>query len=195
MKKKKCMIAKLFFKLRYVPALLFALMLVPVAHAASNPDLGTAATYSILAGSSVTNSGNTTISGDVGINPGAAAPPNVTGWGSVNLVGGTLYDTGGTALTAKNNKNTAFGTLAVPACGADGGADYGGVTHELAGNTLVPGVYCATSFHLTDGTLTLNGSATDVWIFRSASDLVITGATSKVILRAAACLAMCGGES
>ncbi|MFA6447280.1 MAG: ice-binding family protein [Patescibacteria group bacterium] len=174
------MIAKLFFKLRYVPALLFALILVPAAHAATNPDLGTAATYSILAGSSVTNSGNTTISGDVGISPGAALPPNVTGWPSVTL-GGTLYDTGGTALTAMNNKDTAFGTLAVPACGADGGVDYGGVTHELAGDILVPGVYCANSFHLTNGTLTLNGSATDVWIFRSASDLVITGATSQVI--------------
>ncbi|MHB8830682.1 MAG: ice-binding family protein, partial [Patescibacteria group bacterium] len=171
---------KLFFKMRYVPALLFVILAAPVvAHAATSPGLGTAASYSILAGSSVTNSGSTSISGDVGISPGAGLPPNVTGWGSVTL-GGTLHDADGAALTAKNDKDTAFGALAVPACGSDGGIDYGAVTHELAGETLVPGVYCANSFHLTNGTLTLNGSASDVWIFKSASDLIITG-TSNVV--------------
>lgn len=38
--------------------------------AATSPNLGTAATYSITAGSSVTNVGATTISGNVGISPG-----------------------------------------------------------------------------------------------------------------------------
>jgi len=176
----KIMSMKLFFKMRYVSALLFVLLVAPVvAHAATDPDLGTAASYSILAGTSVTNGNPTNISGDVGISPGAALPPNVTGWPPTTL-GGVLHDSDGAALAAKNAKNAAFGALAVPACGSDGGIDYGAVMHELAGETLPPGVYCANSFHLTNGILTLNGGASDVWIFKSATDLIVVGSSSVI---------------
>lgn len=40
---------KIFFKVRYVPAMLFLLMAAPVAHAATSPGLGTAASFSVLA--------------------------------------------------------------------------------------------------------------------------------------------------
>ncbi len=43
----------------------------------------------------------------------------------------------------------------------------------------MPGVYCANAFTLT-GTLTLNGSSTDVWIFKSASTLITSG-TAEVV--------------
>jgi hypothetical protein len=169
---------KLFFKMRYLPALLFVLMSAPVAHAAAtSPDLGTADSYSILAGSSVTNSGATTISGDVGISPGAALPPNVTGWGSVTL-GGTLNDANGAALTAQGDRDLAFAALGSQGCDTT----YVGAFKELAGETLAPGVYCATSFHLTTGTLTLNGGIADAWVFKSASDLVVTGASAQVLM-------------
>lgn len=148
----------------------------PVARAATSPDLATAADYSILAGSQVTNVGATTISGDVGISPGIGAPPHYTGFGTVTL-GGTIHDADGAALTAQGDKDAAYADLASQGCTTD----YGGVTKELAGEVLAPGVYCATSFHLSSGTLTLNGSATDVWIFKSASDLVVTGASSQVL--------------
>ena len=146
------------------------------AFAATSPSLATAATYSILAGSTVTNTGATTISGDVGISPGTV-PPNYTGFGTVTL-GGTLHDADAAAGTAQGDKNTAYTALASQGCDTD----YGGVTTELAGKNLVPGVYCSTSFHLTSGTLTLNGDASGVWIFKSASDLIITGgASAKVV--------------
>lgn len=144
-------------------------------YAATSPSLETAAAYSILAGSAVTNTGATTISGDVGISPGTE-PPNYTGFGTVTL-GGTIHDADGAALTAQADKNTAYTALASQGCDTD----YGAVTKDLAGETLVPGVYCANSFHLT-GTLTLNGSASDVWIFKSASDLILTGGTAVKVL-------------
>lgn len=146
-------------------------------YAASNPSLGTAATYSIMAGSSVTNTGATTISGNVGISPGAGGSPNYTGFGSVTL-GGVINDANGASLTAMSDRTAAYTALASQGCDTD----YGGVTTELAGKTLVPGVYCSTSFHLSSGTLTLNGDSSSVWIFKSASDLVISGgASAKVI--------------
>ncbi len=143
---------------------------------ATNPSLGTAANFSILAGSAVTNTGASTVSHDVGIYPGIGSPPHVTGFGTVTL-GGTLHDADATAQTAQADAAAAFTALGSQTCSTD----YGNVTHELAGNILVPGVYCAKSFHLSSGTLTLNGTASDVWIFKSASDLIITGSPALVV--------------
>lgn len=171
---------KKFNKQSFSLLVIFAILgsiLPNAAHAATSPSLGSAATYSILAGSQVTNTGTTTISGDVGISPGIGSPPHFTGFGTVTL-GGSIHDADAAALTAQGDKNTAYGALAAQGCNTD----YGAVTKELAGENLVPGVYCANSFHLSSGTLTLNGSAADVWIFKSASDLIITGGSSAKVV-------------
>lgn len=144
--------------------------------AQTSPSLGTAGSYSVLAGSQVTNTGATTISGDVGISPGIGPIPHFTGFGTVTL-GGSVHDADVAAANAQGAKNTAYGAL-------DQGCTvtFPGAFHELAGTTLVPGVYCATSFHLTGGTLTLSGTASDVWIFKSSSDLIIAGgAPTRVV--------------
>src|SRR3972149_185838 len=156
-----------FVALLLIILMQFLFIPVPKARAATSPSLGTAATYSILAGTQVTNTGSTTISGDVGIYPGPDGP-GTTGFGTVTL-GGAIHDADGAASTAQNDKNAAYSALASQDCVTT----YAG-TKDLAGGTLVPGVYCADSFHLT-GTLTLNGAASDVWIFKSASDLILTG--------------------
>lgn len=148
----------------------------PFASAASSPTLGTAAAYSVLAGSQITNVGASTISADVGISPGIGVAPHYTGFGTVTLTG-TIHDADAEALTAQGDKNTAYSALTSQACTVD----YGGITKELAGITLSPGVYCATSFHLSSGILTLDGTAADVWIFKSASDLIITGSSATVV--------------
>jgi len=145
--------------------------------------LGTASTFSILAGSEVTNTGASTVSGDIGISPGIGPGPHYVESGSTSM-GGILYDAdgGGIAAGAMADRNDAYADLAVPGCGSDGGTDYTGLgIHELAGEVLPPGVYCADSFHLTNGTLTLSGNSADVWILRSASDLIVTGAASQVV--------------
>ncbi len=159
-----------------VLSFIFSLIGPAPVFAATSPSLGTAADYSILAGSEVTNVGATTVSGDVGISPGIGAPPHYTGFGTVTL-GGAIHDADGAALTAQGDKDTAYGNLAGQGCDTT----YIGAFKELAGEILPPGVYCADSFHLTNGTLTLNGGASGVWVFKSASDLIITGAASDVV--------------
>src|SRR6185295_11132079 len=144
--------------------------------AATPPSLGNAASFGVLAGSEVTNTGLTTINGDVGISPGIGPLPHYHDNGTVTFIGGAVHDADVTAQNAQADKNAAYGAL-------DQTCDFPFAgTKELAGLTLVPGVYCADSFHLTSGTLTLSGTAADTWIFKSASDLVITGgAAAKVV--------------
>ncbi len=149
---------------------------IPSARAATSPSLGTAADFSILAGSIVTNTGATTVSGDLGISPGIGAAPHYTGWETVTH-GGVIHDADATALTAQGDKDTAFASLASQGCDIT----YVGASKELAGETLVPGVYCADRFLLSSGTLTLDGDASDVWIFKSAADLVVTGSSAAVV--------------
>ena len=146
------------------------------ANAATSPGLGAAATYSILAGQQVTNTGATTIGGDVGISPGASFP-NTTGWGTVTL-GGTLHDSDTAAASAQADENAVFTTAINQGCDTT----YVGAFKELSGLNLTPGVYCADSFHLTGGTLTLTGTASDVWIFKSAADVVVSGGVAAKVV-------------
>jgi uncharacterized repeat protein (TIGR01451 family) len=94
------------------------------------------------------------------------------------MVGGTIHDKDVPAANAQFDENAAYTQLdLLNGCTVT----YAGAFKELAGSSLVPGVYCATSFHLSGGTLTLTGLASDTWVFKSASDLIITGgAAAKV---------------
>ncbi|HZJ40744.1 MAG TPA: ice-binding family protein [Candidatus Saccharimonadales bacterium] len=155
--------------------LVFGLNRPTIVQAATSPSLGTAANYSVLAGSSVTNTGATTISGNVGISPGAGGTPNYTGFNTVTL-GGTMHDADTAAAIAQGEMNAVFTTDLAQSCDVT----YAG-TKELAGVTLAPGVYCADRFFLSSGVLTLNGAASDVWVFKSGADLIVTGASSNVV--------------
>jgi hypothetical protein len=137
--------------------------------AATSPTLGTAGSYSVLGHTTVTNTGGTTMPGDLGISIGGAPvgfPP-----GSVGPPG-TIRNAGD-SLAAQNADTAAFGFI-------DQGCDttYAG-TKDLVGLNLVPGVYCADAFALT-GTLTLNGGAGNVWIFKSAATLITSGTANVV---------------
>jgi hypothetical protein len=157
-----------------------ALLLVSVpASAQVAPNLLSAGSFSILAGSQVTNTGPSTISGDVGISPGAGAVganhPGLT----PAMVGGTIHDKDVIAAAAQFDQAAAYTALDLNnACTVT----YPGAFKELAGLSLVPGVYCATEFRLSGGTLTLTGLASDTWVFKSSSDLIISGgAAAKVV--------------
>jgi hypothetical protein len=145
--------------------------------AATSPTLLAAGTYSVLAGSEVTNTGPTTTTGDVGVSPSIGVPPHVKGFppGIVYLPG-QIHDADTHAAAAQADNTAAFGFLDQP-CGV-GVPDWTGMgLVALVGRNLVPGVYCADSFSLT-GTLTLSGSG--VWIFKSASTLVTSGTANVV---------------
>ena len=132
--------------------------------------LGTAASYSVLAGTTVTNTGNSVISGDLGVNPGTS----ITGFppGQVN---GVQRTAGPAALQAQSDLTAAYGDAA-------GRTPVTAIPVELAGQTLQPGVYSGGTLGIT-GAVTLDaaGDSSAVFVFQSASTL-ITGAGSMVNL-------------
>lgn len=159
--------SKKLFSSALVLALTVSLVGPSSAYAATSPTLGTVESYSVLGHTTVTNTGNTTMPGDLGISTGGAPtgfPPGIVG------PPGTIRNAGD-SLAAQNANTAAFGVL-------DQGCDttYTG-TKDLVAENLVAGVYCADAFELS-GTLTLVG--TGVWIFKSASSLT-TSSTANVV--------------
>jgi hypothetical protein len=139
------------------------------ASAAQAPvNLGTAASFAVLAGTTVTNTNTpTTINGNLGVDPGSA----VTGFppGTVN---GTQHDADPVALQAQSDLTTAYNDAASRTPAAS-------VPADLSGETLVPGVYKnATALGLT-GTVTLNaeGNPDAVFIFQAGTTLTTLSGT------------------
>ena len=127
--------------------------------------------FSVLAGTTVTNTGATTVAGDLGVSPGTA----LTGF-PPGLVSGTIHAADGVAAQAQADLITAFNDAA----GRSGASSISG---DLAGLTLNPGVYKSTSSIGITGDVTLDahGDPNAVFIFQIASTL-ITGSGSHVLL-------------
>nr|ALG05177.1 ice-binding protein [bacterium] len=139
---------------------------------ATTVPLGTAQSFAVLAGAGITNTGPTTITGDVGTDP----IDTITGAGSITLDG--VYHLGDVvAETAKTDLVTAYTNAANQ---SDGTTDPG---VDLSGQTLVAGIYGSAGVLGLTGTVTLDGAgASDgVWIFQSESTL-ITASSSVVSL-------------
>ena len=139
------------------------------AFAATEPRLGTALNFAVLAGSTITNTGPTVITGNLGLSPGTA----VTGFppGSVT---GTQHITDAVALQAQNDLVTAY----TDAANAPTTSDLTG--KDLGGKNLTPGVYTFSSSAQLTGPLTLSGNG--VFIFKIGSTLT-TASNSTVLLR------------
>lgn len=135
-------------------------------------NLGTASNFAILGGSAITfSTGGIFITGDIGSYP----TPSVVGIGNVTFVSGSdLTGTGGMAA-AKSDLQAAYDSIT-------GQSATSGVTAFVNGDTLASGVYSITSA-VTDltGTITLNGSSSDLFIFKMSSTL-ITGGSSQILL-------------
>lgn len=140
----------------------------------SAPPQGTEMSFAVLAGSAVTNTGSSIITGNLGVNPGTA----VTGFPPGLVMGGTIHAADAESLQAQNDTTTAYNNLAGQACDTDlTGQDLGGMT-------LVSGVYCfSTSAQLT-GTLTLNaeGDPNAAWVFKTGSTLTSASNSSVVLI-------------
>src|SRR5450756_1194726 len=127
--------------------------------AATAPTLGTAASFAVLAGSAVTNTGPTRVTGNLGVSPGSA----VTGFPPGQVTGGTIHKTDAVAGQAQNDTTTAYNSLASQGCTADlTGQDLGGMT-------LIPGVYCFSSSAQLTGNLTLNAQGKGCLLYTSPS--------------------------
>ena len=146
-----------------VVALLAALGLFGSDALAAQPTvgLGTADSFAVLAGSTVTNTGPSTVNGDLGVSPGAA----VTGF-PPGTVHGTIHAADAVAGQAQSDLTTAYNDAAARTPAAT-------VSGDLGGRTLTAGVYkSASSLGLT-GALTLDaqGNPNAVFIFQAGSTL------------------------
>jgi hypothetical protein len=142
------------------------------AHAAGSPGddgfLGTAANFSVLGASTVTNTGPSVLDSSLGLSPGTA----VTGF-PPGLVSGTMSIADGVALTAQNDATVAAGDLlALPS--------YDVGSADLDGLSFVAGSYSSASSLLNAGTITLVGDADDIFVFTAVSSLT-TGPGSTIV--------------
>ncbi|MBJ7600904.1 ice-binding family protein [Candidatus Nephthysia bennettiae] len=155
-----------------------ALLATPsLALAATQPNLGTANSFAVLAGSTVTNTGPTVIRGDLGLSPGSS----VTGFPPGTVVGGTQHVADAVAIQAKNDLVTAYDNAA----GQPVTSDLTGL--DLGGKTLTPGVYHFSSSAQLTGTLTLDGQGDSnaVFIFQIGSTLTTASSSSVVLINGA----------
>lgn len=131
--------------------------------------LGTAEEYSVLAGSTVTNTGDTTLEQSLGVSPGSTAPGFPPG-----VVGGETHLADADADQAKLDLTTAYNDAA-------GRTPFTNLDAELGGETLTAGVYRIAAAQLTGQlTLDLEEDPEGVFIFQIESTL-ITASDSSVI--------------
>jgi len=139
------------------------------------PSLGRAWSFAVLGGSTVTNTGATSITGDLGVSsPGVS----VTGFPPGTQARGIQHVGDPAANQAQVDAQRAYGALAgMPCTTALTGQD-------LGGKALAPGVYCFTSSAELTGQLVLDGrgSSKGVWVFQVASTLT-TATNSSVVMR------------
>jgi hypothetical protein len=156
-------------------AVLAVFLTGPALAAVATVGLGTAGNFAVVAHETITNTGPTTITGDVGLNPGTS----VTGFGSVTLHG-TQQVANGPALQAMNDVITAYTNAA--------GRTPTIIGTELGGQTLTSGVYSTQDGTLgLTGVLTLNGAGDPnaVFIFQAASTLTTASGSSVAFINSA----------
>ncbi len=139
--------------------------------------LKSAASFAVLAGSTVTSTGPTSIIGDLGVSPGTA----VTGFGPGAIVG-TQHTGDPTAAQGIADLTTAYNEAAGRTlCPVS-------VAGNLGGQTLAPGLYKSTSsLAVSSGDLTLDaqGDDTAVFIFQMASTLTTTSGRQVILTNGA----------
>ena len=133
--------------------------------------LGTAGDYRVLAGTSVTNTGLSHIVGNLGVSPGTG----LTGFPPGVITGVQDVDNAASG-DAQSDLTAAFSDAA-------GRAPATGVSGDLGGATLTPGVYNAATTLSITGTLTLDaqGDPDAIFIFQLGAGLA-TASASQVVL-------------
>src|ERR1700687_723554 len=140
------------------------------AFAISSPSLGTASNFAVLGSSTVTNTGSTMITGNLGLSPGTS----ITGF-PPGTVTGTTHAADAVAAQAQNDATAAKTALTSATCTTNEPT-----VVDIGGQTLGPGVYCFPSSAAITGTLTLSGNG--VYIFKMGSTLVTAAGNSNVVL-------------
>ncbi|MDL5202142.1 ice-binding family protein [Streptomyces sp. ALI-76-A] len=155
-----------------VAAVMVALTPTQALAIATPVPLGTAASFSVLAGQGVTNTGPSVLSQDLGTHPN----PSITGFPPGQVLG-SVHAADAVALQAKSDLVTAYNNAAGQATDFALGAAIGN------GQTLLPGVHTAVSGVGLTGDLTLDagGNPNAVWVFQIPEALT-TASSSRVLL-------------
>jgi len=131
--------------------------------------------FAVLAGQTVTNTGPSAVTGDLGVSPGTA----ITGFppGQVN---GAIHAADAAALQGQQDLAAAYDNAA-------GQTPNTAVSGDLGGLTLAPGIYNAASSLALTGTLTLDaGHNPDArWVFQIGSTLTTASASSVLLINGA----------
>ena len=139
------------------------------------PHFGDAASFVVLGNGSVTNSGATRVTGNVGVSPGNT----VNGLSSSNFIVGEVRQDDALARAARSDATRIDDELAGTPCNLT-------ITDpELGGKTLTRGVYCFPSAYVTlTGPLILDaeGDRDAVWIFRIAGTLTTASDASVLVV-------------
>jgi hypothetical protein len=136
--------------------------------------LASAANFAVLAGSAVTNTGSTSITGDMGLSPGSSVggfPPGI--------LYGTEYINDTMATNAKLDLTAAYNNAAARTC-----TDIVTLSGNIGGLTLTPGLYKSTSsLAISSGNLTFDakGNAGAVFIIQIASTLTTTSGRQVIL--------------
>ena len=173
-------------KMKFISVLLALLLVVmmaaPTMTMAAQPtvNLGTTSDFAVLAGSTITNTGTTTINGSVGGNVGLYPGTVFTGRADVS-VSGAVHLTDTVAIAAKDDLVTAYND-------AESRLPVTRIPTELGGTTLTPGTYDSAdgTFQIT-GNLTLDaqGDPDGVFVFKTASTLITASDSSVNLINSA----------
>jgi hypothetical protein len=159
---------------RIVTLALISALLFGSTAASATPVLGSASSFAVLGATEVTNTGPTTIIGNLGVAPGTS----ITGSGSITITG-TIHNKDAVAGQAQSDAAMAFTTLSgLPSTVDLSGKDLGTV------GTLTPSVYKFTSSAQLTGGLVLNfgGASNEEFVFQIATMLTTaSGSSVKVI--------------
>jgi hypothetical protein len=167
-------------RLGLVPGLLLAFAaLATFAAPAKAQSLGSAENFAVLGASTVTNTGTSIISGNVGVSPGSA----ITGFPPGIIINGGLHAADATATQAHADFATAYtafaGLASSPANNLSG--------TDLGGKTLTPGVYHYDSSATSGGILTFDAqnNSSARFVIQIGTTLITASSSSVVLINGA----------
>src|ERR1700750_3055276 len=152
---------------------------------------GAAGSYVVLAKTGISNVTGSTVTGDIGLSPAAAS--FITGFSliadSTNVFSRSSSVVGKVfaanyAVPSPTNLTAAIGSMESAYSDAAGRSNPDHLelgSGNIGGHTTAPGLYKWTSSVTIPSNVTIAGGASDVWIFQTSGDLIMTAAKSVTL--------------